>query len=107
MAADVDPSKRMGNSPAFKPLSERLGKKPAIAAVNGLAMGGGTEFVVNYDLVIATNTTCFGLPEANEDSRQLGVLYHDSSVRLDYKDRLNLPLRAAISRRRKPSPGDL
>src|SRR5687768_15601434 len=41
MSDDADPSKRMGNAPAFKPLSRRLGKKPVIAAVNGLAMGGG------------------------------------------------------------------
>jgi 1,4-dihydroxy-2-naphthoyl-CoA synthase len=49
MAADVDHSKRMGNSLAFKPL-RRLGKKPVIAAVNGLAVGGDTGFVVNCDL---------------------------------------------------------
>jgi enoyl-CoA hydratase/carnithine racemase len=62
MAVDVDPGKRMGNLSAFKPLSGRLGK-PVIAAVNGLAMGGGTEFVVNYDLVTAANSAYFGLPE--------------------------------------------
>lgn len=39
MKNDADPRYRMGNAPAFKPLSRRLGKKPVIAAVNGLAMG--------------------------------------------------------------------
>jgi enoyl-CoA hydratase/carnithine racemase len=44
-------------------LSRRRGKKPIIAAVNGLALGGGTEFAVNCDLVVAAETAEFGLPE--------------------------------------------
>lgn len=44
-------------------LSRRRGKKPVIAAVNGLALGGGTEFAVNCDLVVAAETAEFGLPE--------------------------------------------
>lgn len=72
MAADADPSKRMGNAPAFKPLSRRLGKKPVIAAVNGLAMGGGCEFVVNCDLVIAADDAYFGLPEVKRGIAAIG-----------------------------------
>ena len=48
MKSGVDPQNRLGNAPAFRPLSRRLGKKPVIAAVNGLAMGAGTEFVTNW-----------------------------------------------------------
>lgn len=72
MAEDADPSKRMGNAPAFKPLSRRLGKKPVIAAVNGLAMGGGCEFVVNCDIVVAAEDAVFGLPEVKRGVAPIG-----------------------------------
>ncbi|KAK5660574.1 hypothetical protein OQA88_13131, partial [Cercophora sp. LCS_1] len=47
----------------FGGLSNRAGKKPVIAAVNGLCLGGGMEMVVNCDLVVASKTAKFGLPE--------------------------------------------
>ncbi|GAA4548448.1 crotonase/enoyl-CoA hydratase family protein [Pseudonocardia xishanensis] len=37
--------------------------KPTIAAVNGTALGGGTELVLASDLVVAADTAVFGLPE--------------------------------------------
>ncbi|WP_067986314.1 crotonase/enoyl-CoA hydratase family protein [Nocardia caishijiensis] len=37
--------------------------KPTIAAVNGLALGGGTELVLASDLAVAASTATFGLPE--------------------------------------------
>jgi crotonobetainyl-CoA hydratase len=37
--------------------------KPTIAAVNGLALGGGTEIVLASDLVVAAEHATFGLPE--------------------------------------------
>ncbi|MEP7351375.1 MAG: crotonase/enoyl-CoA hydratase family protein [Sphingorhabdus sp.] len=37
--------------------------KPIIAAVNGFALGGGTELVLASDLAIAAESAQFGLPE--------------------------------------------
>jgi len=36
---------------------------PIIARVNGLAVGGGFEMVLGCDLIVATETATFGLPE--------------------------------------------
>ena len=41
----------------------RQRRKPLIAAVEGLALGGGFEIVLACDLVVASTTTRFGLPE--------------------------------------------
>src|ERR1700761_5605349 len=48
----------------FAGISRRKGKKPYLAAVNGLALGGGFEVVLNSDLTIASPNAQFGLPEA-------------------------------------------
>ena len=59
-------SKRVGNlglNAGFGGLSNRSGKKPIIAAVNGLCLGGGMEMIINCDMVIASSNARFGLPE--------------------------------------------
>ncbi len=47
----------------FGGLSRRNGKKPVIAAVNGLAYGGGCEIIINCDMVLASHNASFALPE--------------------------------------------
>lgn len=39
-------------------------RKPLIAAVEGMALGGGMEIVLACDLVVASASATFGLPEA-------------------------------------------
>jgi crotonobetainyl-CoA hydratase len=51
--------------------------KPLIAAVNGMAVGGGFELALACDLLIASDTARFSLPEMHA-----GVLADSATIRL-------------------------
>jgi enoyl-CoA hydratase len=47
----------------FAGIVQRERAKPTIAAVDGPALAGGTEIVLSCDLVVASSTATFGIPE--------------------------------------------
>lgn len=47
----------------FAGITQRERTKPIIAAVDGPALAGGTEIVLASDLVVASTTATFGIPE--------------------------------------------
>jgi crotonobetainyl-CoA hydratase len=68
--------------------------KPVIAAVNGLAYGGGFEIVLACDIVIAADTARFGLPEPRIGSTALGGGIHRLVRQIGLKPAMGMLLSA-------------
>ncbi len=67
-------------------LAERYDlNKPVIAAVNGVALGGGFELALACDLIIATESAKFGLPEPVVGAVALGGGLHRLSRQIGLK----------------------
>jgi enoyl-CoA hydratase/carnithine racemase len=59
-----DQERIVANPHGFGAISRRhTTSKPIIAAVNGNVYGGGTEMILNCDIVIASEEATFQLPE--------------------------------------------
>lgn len=77
--------RRMFPPGGFAGLSTRFElDKPVIAAVNGMAMGGGFELALSCDIVIATESALFALPEPRVGLAALagGVQYLPKAIGL-------------------------
>ncbi|MFQ5514498.1 MAG: enoyl-CoA hydratase/isomerase family protein [Myxococcota bacterium] len=64
------------SDPPYPELAENLSRKPLLAAIEGLCLGGGMMFATGCDLRIAGESAEFGLPEArwNLPAHWLGAL---------------------------------
>jgi enoyl-CoA hydratase len=77
----------------FAGIVQRERTKPIIAAVDGPALAGGTEIVVSCDLVVASTTATFGIPEVK---RSL-VAAAGGLFRLGRKIPLNVAMELALT----------
>jgi enoyl-CoA hydratase/carnithine racemase len=68
--------------------------KPVIAAVNGLALGGGFEIVLACDIVIAADIASFGLPEPRVGAMALGGGIHRLVRQIGLKPAMGMLLAA-------------
>jgi enoyl-CoA hydratase/carnithine racemase len=66
--------------------------KPVIAAVNGVAMGGGFEIALACDLVVASENAVFGLPEPLVGAVALGGGVHRLARQIGLKQALGMIL---------------
>jgi enoyl-CoA hydratase len=77
----------------FGGIVQRERSKPVIAAVDGPALAGGTEIVLSCDLVVASTTATFGIPEVK---RSL-VAAAGGLFRLGRKIPLNIAMECALT----------
>ena len=76
-------------------LAERFDlNKPLIAAVNGFALGGGFELALACDIIMASETATFGLPEPLVGAVALGGGVHRLIRQIGVKPAMGLLLSA-------------
>jgi len=63
----IDPAGMMTERGGFAGFVKRQRAKPIIAAVDGPALAGGTEIVLACDLVVASRSAVFGVPEVKRN----------------------------------------
>jgi enoyl-CoA hydratase/carnithine racemase len=86
-------SKRAYPKSGYAGLIERWDlDKPVIAAVNGLALGGGFEVALACDVIIASDTASFGLPEPLVGAVALGGGLHRLVRQIGLKPAMGLIL---------------
>jgi enoyl-CoA hydratase/carnithine racemase len=66
--------------------------KPIIAAVNGVALGGGFEVALACDVIIASETASFGLPEPLVGAVALGGGVHRLARQIGLKQAMGMIL---------------
>ena len=66
--------------------------KPVIAAVNGLALGGGFEVALACDIIIASENASFGLPEPLVGAVALGGGLHRLTRQIGLKQAMGMVL---------------
>ena len=69
--------------------------KPVIAAVNGLALGGGFEVALACDIIIASEAASFGLPEPLVGAVALGGGMHRLARQIGLKQAMGMILTSA------------
>lgn len=77
----------------FGGIVQREREKPLIAAVDGPALAGGTEIVLSCDLVVASKSATFGIPEVK---RSL-VAAAGGLFRLPRKIPINIAMECALT----------
>ncbi len=69
--------------------------KPIIAAVNGMAFGGGFEVALSCDIIVASDNAVFGLPEPKIGTAAVATGMHRLAREIGLKPAMNLLLTAA------------
>jgi enoyl-CoA hydratase/carnithine racemase len=97
--AGSDLKARVADGPVAYPRSGYAGlierfdlDKPVIAAVNGVCLGGGFEVALACDLIIASDTAVFGLPEPRVGAVALGGGLHRLARQIGLKRAMGMIL---------------